>query len=158
MRLPVTVVSTFLCTLALAASLGGKDFVRATPEQLHWQDVPDSHGVRSVSIAGDPAAQQGLYIERVRFPPHVMDRPHWHPNDRYVTVLKGTWYTGTGPNFDPSQAIALKAGSVMFHPGKAVHWDGSNSDDEVIVQIVGLAPGSTTVVDPSKPMWEQLAP
>jgi quercetin dioxygenase-like cupin family protein len=158
MRLPATMLSILLCTLALATSPGGKDFVRLTPEQLHWRDIPGSHGAQSVTIAGDPDGRHGLYIQRVRFPPHVMDRPHWHPNDRYATVLKGTWYTGTGPNFDPSRAVALKPGSVMLHPGKAVHWDGSNSNEEVIVQIVGLAPGDTTAVDPSKPLWEQLAP
>jgi quercetin dioxygenase-like cupin family protein len=158
MRLTATLATTLFCTLTLAASPGGKDFVRLTPEQLHWEEVPDSYGVQSVTIAGDPGGRQGLYIQRVRFPPHVMDRPHWHPNDRYVTVLKGTWYTGTGPDFEPAHAVALRPGSVMLHPGKAVHWDGSNSDEEVIVQIVGLAPGATTVVDPSKPLWEHLEP
>jgi quercetin dioxygenase-like cupin family protein len=158
MRPAVTLSTVLLCALALGASLSGKDFVRLTPEQLRWEVVPDSHGVQSVTIAGDPDGRQGLYIQRVRFPPHVMDRPHWHPKDRYVTVLKGTWYTGTGPTFDPSHAVALQPGSVMFHPGKAVHWDGSNSNEEVIVQIVGLAPGDTTPVDPSWPLWELLAP
>jgi hypothetical protein len=76
MRPAAAAISTLLCTLALAASPGGKDFVRLAPEQLHWKDVPDSHGVQSVTIAGDPDGPQGLYIERVRFPPHVMDRPH----------------------------------------------------------------------------------
>ena len=40
-------------------------------------------------------------------------RPHWHPNDRFVTVLEGTWYTGTGDTFDVARAVPLKAGE--FH-------------------------------------------
>lgn len=134
----------------------GAQFLRLTPDQLHWQDIPDSYGAQMATIAGDPAGH-GLYIQRVRFPPHVMDQPHWHPNDRYVTVLKGTWYTGTGAVFDPAHAVPLKAGSFMLHPGKALHWDGSNSNEEVIVQISGLGPADTTAADPSKPFWVQLA-
>jgi hypothetical protein len=33
----------------------------------------------------------------------------------------------------------LKPGSYMFHPAKAVHWDGAK-DEEVIVQITGIGP------------------
>ncbi|HWZ62983.1 MAG TPA: cupin domain-containing protein [Steroidobacteraceae bacterium] len=136
------------------AAAGG--FVRLTAEQVHWQDLPDGHGAQMATIAGDPAGP-GLYVQRVRFPPHVMDRPHWHPHDRYVTVLRGTWYTGTGATFDPARTVPLKPGSFMFHPARALHWDGSNSDEEVIVQVVGLGPADTTPADPSKPFWVELA-
>jgi len=87
-----------------------------------------------------------------------MDRPHWHPNDRHVTVIKGTWFTGTGGTFDPKQAVPLKAGSYMLHPAHALHWDGSNSDEEVIVQVVGIGPADTVQADPTQPFWVQLPP
>jgi len=140
-----------------AGSAGSAEFVRLTPEQIHWQDIPGSFGGQIATIAGDPKGH-GLYVQRVRFPAHVMDRPHWHPGDRYVTVIKGTWYAGTGPSFDPAQAVPLKPGSYMFHPAKALHWDGSNSDEEVIVQIVGLGPVETTPADPAEPFWVKLGP
>src|SRR5215467_1812711 len=136
---------------------GEAAFVRLTPEQIHWQDMPDAYGGQLATIAGDPGGH-GLYVQRVRFPPHVMDRPHWHPGDRYITVIKGTWYTGTGATFDPARSVPLKPGSYMFHPAKAVHWDGSNSDEEVIVQVVGLGPVETTAADPSKPFWVKVEP
>jgi len=136
---------------------GGSAFVRLTPEQIRWQDVPDGHGAQMATLAGDPSGP-GLYVQRVRFPPHVMDRPHWHPGDRYITVIKGTWFTGTGPTFDPAHSVPLKPGSYMFHPARALHWDGSNSDEEVIVQVVGLGPVETTPADPSKPFWVLLKP
>lgn len=132
-------------------------FVRLTPEQIHWQDMPDAQGAQIATIAGDPSGR-GLYVQRVRFPPHVMDRPHWHPGDRHITVIKGTWYTGTGPSFDPAHAVPLKPGSYMFHPARALHWDGSNSDEEVIVQVMGLGPVETTAADPSQPFWVKLKP
>jgi quercetin dioxygenase-like cupin family protein len=149
-----------------AAALGGipnrivasaTDFIRLRPEEIPWQDIPGGHGAQLVTLAGDPSGN-GLYVQRVRFPPHVMDRPHWHPNDRHVTVLSGTWFTGTGATFDPDKAVPLKAGSYMLHPARALHWDGSNSDEPVIVQIVGIGPAETTQADPSQPFWVQLKP
>ena len=136
---------------------GEAAFVRLTPEEIHWQDMPGSYGGQIANIAGDPNGH-GVYVQRVRFPAHVMDRPHWHPGDRYVTVIRGTWYTGTGATFDPARAVPLKPGSYMFHPAKALHWDGSNSDEEVIVQIVGLGPVETTPADPAKPFWVRTKP
>src|ERR1700689_1171942 len=83
-------------------------------------------------------------------------RPHSHPNARYVTVLEGTWYTGTGDTFDVARAVPLKPGSVMMHPANAVHWDGSAGPETVIVQIIGNGPAKTTPADPAKPFWLEL--
>jgi quercetin dioxygenase-like cupin family protein len=146
-----------LAILVAAAERADSGFVRLRPAQIHWQEVPNSYGVQVAIIAGDPTGK-GLYVQRVRFPPHVMDRPHWHPNDRYVTVLQGEWWTGTGADFDPQRAVAMAPGSFMFHPAKALHWDGSKGDEPVIVQIFGLGPADTTLADPTRPMWVRLAP
>lgn len=132
-------------------------FVRMAPEQVQWQRVPDGFGARIATIAGDPS-KPGLYVQRVRFPPHVMTRPHWHATDRYITVIQGTWFAGTGPTFDPKRAAPMKAGSYMFHPAKALHWDGSNSDEEVIVQVFGIGPLETHPADPSQPAWARVGP
>lgn len=153
-----------LCTLFLVgAALGGSaasqsdGFVRLSPAQVPWRELPGSFGVQVATIAGDPAGH-GLYVQRVRFPPHVMDRPHWHPNDRYVTVLKGTWATGTGATLDPKRAIPLAPGSFMLHPARGLHWDGSASDEEVIVQVFGMGPADTVAANPQQPLWVQVPP
>ncbi|MBV9911744.1 MAG: cupin domain-containing protein [Sinobacteraceae bacterium] len=139
--------------LMLAArALAPEDFVRITPAAVRWVSIPGSEGAQMAVLFGDPD-KTGPYVIRVRFPPHVMDRPHFHPRARYVTVLQGTWYAGTGNTFDLSHAMPLPAGSFMVHPAGAAHWDGSASDEPVIVQIVGEGPGTTTLVDASQPMW-----
>jgi quercetin dioxygenase-like cupin family protein len=153
-------LASYLVVAAVCAAVSGiardnPDFVRITPAQIHWQDVPDGHGVQQAILLGDPD-KPGIYVIRVRFPPHIMDVPHWHPNARYVTVLEGTWYTGTGDTFDLSRAVPLKPGSVMLHPAKATHWDGSGGAEAVIVQIIGEGPASTTQVDPSKAFWVEV--
>lgn len=51
--------------------------------------------------------------------------PHFHPNDRYIVVLQGTWWVGSGPKFDPDHGtVPTPPGSFVTHYGKQVHWDG----------------------------------
>ncbi|HEY0481438.1 MAG TPA: cupin domain-containing protein [Kofleriaceae bacterium] len=123
-------------------------FVRVTPEEVKWTDRPGYDGVKFAVVHGDPS-KPGLYVIRAKFSPGTMTRPHWHPEDRYVTVLQGTWYTGEGDNFEPDKTVPLKAGSFMLHPAKAHHYDGAR-DEEVIVQIVGIGPSNTTLIHPEQ--------
>ena len=46
-------------------------------------------------------------------------RPHFHPNDRYIVVLQGTWWVGSGPKFDPANTTPMPAGSFVTHFGQA---------------------------------------
>lgn len=121
-----------------------KGFVRMTPEQTPWTDVPNGHGVKMAVISGDPS-KPGLYVIRVRFPPGIMSSPHFHPEDRHAVVLRGTWYTGTDDSWDPDKTVGLKPGTYMKHPAGAVHYDGAK-DEEAIVQIAGYGPSGTTLV------------
>ena len=131
-------------------------FIRVTPSEIRWIPIPGGQGAKFAAVLGDPS-KPGPYVIRVMFPPHVMDTPHTHPNDRYVTVLSGTWYAGTGPAFDPAAATPMPAGSVMFHPGCAAHWDGSAGDDGAVVQITGMGPGPTLPLDPKVSPWVVVA-
>jgi hypothetical protein len=82
----LTVACLLLVGSSAAAPPGDSEFLRITPDRVHWVDVPDGHGAQMATLPGDPN-KPGLYVIRAKFPPHVMDRPHWHPNARYVTVL-----------------------------------------------------------------------
>ena len=62
-------------------------------------------------------------------------------------MISGTWYTGEGDTFEPDKTQPLKAGSFMLHPAKAHHYDGAK-DEEVVVQIIGIGPSATNLVDP----------
>ena len=128
------------------AETDAQGFVRLTPDQVEWKN-PFGTGVQVAVLAGDPAKPGAVYVQRVKFPPGMFSTPHYHPQDRYITVLKGTWYTGTGETFDPDKAVPLNAGSYMMHPAKAVHWDGAK-DEEVILQIIGIGPADTISVRP----------
>ncbi len=117
-------------------------------DKLEWRDYPGLPGVKFVVIAGNPR-EAGIYVIRAKFAPHTMSKPHSHPEARYVTVLQGTWWAGTGATFDPERTTPIRAGGFAVHtPGK-VHYDGAK-DEEVIVQIMGMGPSATNVVEPGK--------
>ena len=121
-------------------------FVRIRPADIQWRDEPGYDGLKMAVLEGDPS-KSGLYVIRVKFPPGLMTRPHRHPQDRHVTVISGTWYTGTGATFDPTKMIPLSAGSYMKHPANGLHFDGAR-DEEVIVQIIGVGPTDTVFAKP----------
>jgi hypothetical protein len=76
-------------------------------------------------------------------------KPHFHPNDRFITVLQGTWWVGSGRKWDPNNAVPMRAGSFVTHFGKQVHWDGAKDEDALIL-IVGEAPATSTRVEEEK--------
>lgn len=115
---------------------------------MQWKDYPGLPGVKFVVLFGDPS-RPGLYVIRARFAPHTMSRPHWHPEARYVTVLSGTWWAGTGDSFDPDKTTPIAAGGFAVHTAGKVHYDGAK-DEEAVVQIVGIGPSGTNVVEPGR--------
>lgn len=119
-------------------------FVRIPLEETPWKPLPGYDGVRYAVMAGDPS-KEGLYVVRVNFPPGIMSRPHYHPDDRYAVVLKGTWWTGTGEEFKPETTVPVKPGGFMKHPAGGYHYDGAK-DEEVILQLVGYGPTKTTLI------------
>ena len=116
-------------------------FVVRVPDQIVWQSA-GADGIEFALLYGNPS-QPGLYIMRVRFPANTMSRPHTHDQDRFVTVIEGTWHAGTQASFDPAETIPLPAGSFMIHPAGAVHYDGAR-DAPTIVEIRGIGPVQTS--------------
>jgi hypothetical protein len=101
-------------------------------------------------IEGDPK-KPGPYVLRYKVPAREMSTPHFHPEDRFITVIQGTWWTGTGETFDSDSMIPLSPGSFMKHPAGGAHFDGSK-DAEVSVQVVGNGPSGLTSVHPEMGM------
>ena len=118
------------------------------PDQYKWRDPTGAAGVNQVVLHGDPNST-GLYVTLNRFKPGNFSRPHFHPNDRFITVVKGTWWVATGNKFDKDNMEPMPAGSFVTHFGKQVHWDGAK-DEEAWLLIVGEGPGTLTLVDIAK--------
>jgi hypothetical protein len=99
----------------------------------------------TLNVAGDPS-QPGIYVIRRLFKSGETTTPHYHDQDRYVTVIKGTWWTGEGDIKHPEQMVPIATGGFMLHPATLHHYDGSK-EGEVIVQVVGMGPVKTVDVD-----------
>jgi len=128
---------------AHAVELDPKAVVYTLPENVKWV-VNERAGNAQAVIAGDPS-KPGLYVVLTKWlAGNHFSRPHFHPNDRFITVIKGTWWVGSGPNFDPANStVPLPAGSVVTHYGKQVHYDGAKDEDAVLM-IVGDGPATST--------------
>jgi len=124
-----------------------KDFILIPPEKIVWKDA--GGGAKVAVIYGDPA-QPGMYVIRAHFPAGVMSAPHFHGEDRHIIVVEGTWNAGVDDSWDPKATTPLKAGSYMFHPAGAVHYDGSVGEQGATVQIVGMGPSKTTFLFPKE--------
>ena len=134
----------------------GHGFVRLQQDEMKWVPYPADTGklgLMEQMIIGDPA-KPGPYVIRLKFPPGIMSTPHSHGEDRVGTVIKGTWWTGTSPDWDPSKTQPMHAGGVMLHPHGEVHYDGAR-DEEVIVQLAGMGPTSKSNVNPADPPFRK---
>jgi quercetin dioxygenase-like cupin family protein len=156
MSLGLRIRSFVLASIALAlwsyaapgAELDPKVLAFKLPDQLQWRDPTGAAGVNQAILQGDPT-KPGLYVVLNRFKPGNFSRPHFHPNDRFITVVKGTWWIATGNKFDPALAVPMPAGSFVTHFAKEVHWDGAK-DEEAWVLIVGEGPATLTRVEEAK--------
>ena len=123
-----------------ANDLDPKALAYKLPDQIPWKDDPI--GAKMAVLQGDPS-KPGLYVILVKWTPHHMSHPHWHPNDRFITVISGTWWVGTGAKFDPDTTVPMPAGSFVTHFAKQIHYDGAK-DSEAVLEIVGEGPATAT--------------
>jgi hypothetical protein len=133
-------------TVTLPTGYPERPFVRVEFDKLTWRPTEgNTLGVETAVVEGDPS-KPGYYLTINHFPKGVMSRPHYHPDERYVIVLRGTWYTDEGDVFRPTQAIPLKPGDFMRHPKDGPHYDGG-LDEDTWVAISGYGPTKATVID-----------
>ena len=111
------------------------------PKDIKWVENTKA-GSAQAFMAGDPT-KPGLYIVLTRWHAHHMSRPHFHPNDRFITVLEGTWWVGTGTKYDPDSTTPVPTGSFVTHFGKGIHYDGAK-DADVTLEILGMGPATST--------------
>lgn len=118
-------------------------FIIIQASDLEWDE--ESNQLQQKVIYGDPS-KEGLYILRARFPAGVTSVPHFHSQDRFVSVIEGTWYAGNDASHDINRTTEIPAGGFMIHPAGAVHFDGANHEAPVIVEIRGMGPVITEAV------------
>jgi hypothetical protein len=134
-----------MLSISSAAELNPAAVIYKLPDQIPWTPVSAAGSQRAV-VVGDPD-KPGFYVVYTKWTKgNHFSRPHFHPNDRYIVVLQGTWWVGTGPKFDPANTTPMPAGSFVTHFGKQVHWDGAKDEDAVLL-IMGEGPATSTAAE-----------
>jgi len=137
--------SALLAALALfpvsnrAAEPDPKMVTFTAPDKIDWKRGAAND---TALVQGDPS-KPGLYIQLIRWHPGNMSRPHYHSTARYVTVLSGTWWIGTGTKYDPASTYPAPAGSYVVDVPGGIHYDGAK-DADCVIEIVGIGPVTTT--------------
>jgi hypothetical protein len=112
------------------------------PADIKWTPSATTSGLETAVLAGDPNKAGSFYITLNRWQPNSFSRPHFHENDRFIYVISGTWWVGTGDVFDPANAtVPMGPGAFVTHYAKQIHWDGSK-DGNTVIAIMGIGPGA----------------
>ena len=125
----------------MSAELDPSAIKMTLPDKIPWVEN-ERAGSAAAILAGDPS-KPGIYVELTKWHAGHMSRPHFHPNDRYIYVISGTWWVGTGTKYDPNSTVPMAPGSFVTHYGKGIHYDGAK-DADCVIEIVGMGPATST--------------
>jgi quercetin dioxygenase-like cupin family protein len=146
-RLTVAVAAAILSLVAAAhaVELDPAAVSYMTPDQFKWRDPTDQAATNQTILLGDPNKPE-LYILINKFKPGRFGKPHYHPNDRFIAVIDGAAWRGTGPVLDPAHATRVPKGTFMIDHATKVHWDGTKEESGAYL-IAGIGP-ATNIENP----------
>lgn len=131
---------------AQAPATAAHQFVVA--DGLTWGDFAPPgfpSGAKIAVIHGDPASD-GPYTVRISLPGGYVIPAHYHGGDETLTVLSGTFRLAMGDTRDEARLRSFRAGDVLFLPAGHTHFGGAKGP--TLVQLHGIGPFTTTVVEP----------
>ena len=109
------------------------------PDQFEWKERPGSADKTAI-LFGDPS-RPGLFVQVTKRGPNVWSQPHSHPNERFITVLAGTFLIGTGPKFDKNNTVAIGPGGVVRDIPNQMHYDGTGPEGATL-EFIAMGPAS----------------
>ncbi len=136
-------VSFVLAGLAGAEDQQKARFFYVQEENIGFYAVEDLPGLGYAVLAGDPS-KEGVYVIRMRLPGNQLFPPHFHDEDRHITVLSGSWYFGAGDTGKCGDALEMKRGAYVIHPKGAIHFEGTCSSRGAEIQVTGRGPVRTS--------------
>jgi hypothetical protein len=148
LKLPLTALGLSLGVAAFPLAHGeiAKDmtvkmtgsFVTADPENIKWvRNKSAPRGMMIVMLYGD-LTQPGPYIFRAKMASGYKLPPHRHPDERIVTILKGTYWSGVGEHYDPMKMNEYESGAFYITKANVPHYAWART--EVIIQEQGMGP------------------
>lgn len=137
------VVSSSATTLADEKA---PEFIDIQAADVPYEPHPEAPELGYSVLSGDPA-KAGVYVLRLKIPPGLTFPPHYHDQDRHITVISGVWAFGKGRSGSCDDTVSLTAGAYVMHPKGGIHYDGACGQEPVELQIIGEGPVKTTWID-----------
>ena len=109
-----------------------------TPDRIQWREIRKVPSLLRATIHGD-LDQPGSFTFRVRAAAGHRLMPHTHPDDRTITVLEGTYWTGLGERWNESALAAFPRGSFFVVPAGVPHFSAV-LEGEAEIQESGWGP------------------
>ena len=121
---------------AVTIDRNARDF--RLPDQLEWKD--NGGNSKTATLFGDPS-KPGLYVQITKRGPDTWSQPHAHPNERFITVLAGTFLIGTGAKFDKNNTVAIGPGGVVHDIPNQMHYDGTGPEGATL-EFIAMGPAA----------------
>ena len=112
---------------------------------LKWTSI--IKGCDLAVVAGDPNAEGGAFVVRLRCEDGAKVPAHWHPTDEHVTVISGALGLGMGDKVDRRSSKMLTAGGYGIAPANMHHFAWTKTG--AIVQVHLMGPFAITYVNPA---------
>ena len=125
------------------------NFIFLQKSEVVLEGREERPSTRAKVLFGNPN-EEGIYVMRIEFGAGVTSPPHYHDQDRFITIISGVWGFGRGDSRDCDETVPMTEGAFVMHPKGAVHYDGSCNGEPVVVQIMGMGPVKTHWVEPSE--------
>jgi len=101
-------------------------------------------GVQTVLLYGDPS-KPGPYAFEIHVPANTRIQSHTHRDDRFATVISGSWFFGYGREATDATVRPLTTGGFYTEPAGAPHF-AFTRDEPAVVRITGNGPSDTVYV------------
>lgn len=115
------------------AQEGGIRTVFPADQKAFYKDPALPHGAKILDLQGSPK-EAGPHHYRIRMPSGLKMPPHKFAKDQMVTVVKGTYWFGTGDRYNPMKMQELYAGSSFVIPAGVPSYNWART--EVILQVL----------------------
>ena len=73
--------------------------------------------------------------------PNEWSQPHSNPNERFITVLAGTFLIGMGEKFDKINTVAVGRGGVIHDIPNQMHYDGTGPEGATL-EFIAMGPAA----------------
>jgi quercetin dioxygenase-like cupin family protein len=114
---------------------------------LKWGPAPAAFpaGAQMAVVSGDPG-KPGPFTVQISMPDGYTVKPHTHPTDESMNVVKGTFLVGMGDKWDVAKAKPMATGATGTVPANTAHF--AQAKGQTVVQVTANGPFAMTYVNP----------